>query len=214
MSLVSDNDDVPGTPNAYDATVTYPIGALVVVSSTAYVSLVDLNLNNAPASSPTKWSTTTGTRGTGSEKWQPITCTLKPWFTAWPIAAGPAHQNLARHVFRLPAGYLRVAPQTPKFSLQYSDWDFERDVLVTRDDLVILRFVADVTDVRLFDPCFAEGLAARIGYELCESLTQSTTKKQTIASEYTKFMGEARLTNAIEVGPVEPSEDSFITVRL
>ena len=74
-------------------------------------------------------------------------------------------------------------------------------------------FVADVTDVRLMDAMFCEGLGARIGLEVCEPLTQSTAKKTTISQIYQKFMGEARTVNAIEQGAVDPPEDDFITVR-
>lgn len=40
----------------YDASTTYYIGCFVKVGSIQYVSLVDTNLNNAPASSPNQWA--------------------------------------------------------------------------------------------------------------------------------------------------------------
>lgn len=43
---------------AYSATTVYPKGAFVTSAGSNYVSLVDQNLNNTPASSPTDWATT------------------------------------------------------------------------------------------------------------------------------------------------------------
>lgn len=39
----------------YSATVTYPLGSLATVASGTYISIVAGNLNNPPATSPTKW---------------------------------------------------------------------------------------------------------------------------------------------------------------
>jgi hypothetical protein len=64
------------------------------------------------------------------------------------------------------------------------------------------------------DPMFCEGLAARIGLEICEEVTQSGEKLKTIASEYKLFMSEAREINGIEVGPVESPEDDYIVCRI
>ncbi len=63
------------------------------------------------------------------------------------------------------------------------------------------------------DPMFCEGLSCRIAIEVCEPLTQSTSKLAGITAEYKQFMGDARQVNGIEVGPVEPTEDEFITCR-
>lgn len=43
---------------AYSATKAYAVGAFVVSVGVNYVSLVDQNLNNTPASSPSQWATT------------------------------------------------------------------------------------------------------------------------------------------------------------
>jgi hypothetical protein len=71
-----------------------------------------------------------------------------------------------------------------------------------------------VTNVQAFDDMFCEGLAARMGYEGCEDITQSTEKKQLCAQEYARFMGDARVVNAIETGATEPPEDDYIVCRV
>jgi hypothetical protein len=64
------------------------------------------------------------------------------------------------------------------------------------------------------DDMFCEGLGARIGLAVCEPLTQSTAKTNTIAQEYQKFMSEARAVNGIETGAVEPPLDDYIACRM
>lgn len=143
----------------------------------------------------------------------------------YPIGAGPSAQNGTRNIYRLPNGYLREAPADPKegstsylgapSGLAYGDFNLEGNYFTTTSlDPIILRFVADVTTVPAMDPMFCEGLAARIGLEICESLTQSDTKLRAIASMYKQFMSEARIVNGIETGSTEPPLDDYIACRV
>jgi hypothetical protein len=61
---------------------------------------------------------------------------------------------------------------------------------------------------------FCEGLAARIGLEVCETLTQSTAKIGTISKIYDRFMPEAGIVDGIEDGYTDSPDDDYITVRL
>lgn len=230
LSLQSANADNPATATTYDATETYNTNQVVTYLSVAYLSLVDLNLGQTPNTSPSAWSTTT-LAGSGSLKWLeiggaefPFGVGLTTLNIVYPLGAGPSSQNDSRNAYRLPAGYLKDAPQDPKAGsvswmgastgLQYNDWLFEGNYVITRENSVILfRFVADVQDVTQFKSMFCEGLAARIAYEVCEPLTQSSAKLSTIAQKYAKAMGEARLINAIEAGADEPPVDDFISCR-
>lgn len=56
LSLQSGNSDVPGTATTYDPTVTYFKNQVVTFSAVAYMSLIDLNLNNEPDLAPLPWS--------------------------------------------------------------------------------------------------------------------------------------------------------------
>jgi hypothetical protein len=143
----------------------------------------------------------------------------------YPLGAGPVSNSDTRNVFILPAAYLREAPQDPKAGnvswlgapggRNPDDWAFENGMIVSAtDSLIVLRFAASVTRVPTMDPMFCEGLAARIGLEICEEVTQSGEKLKTIASEYKLFMSEAREINGIEVGPVESPEDDYIVCRI
>ena len=71
----------------------------------------------------------------------------------------------------------------------------------------------NVHDVRRMDAMFCEGLACRVAIGVVESLTQSVSKKNSIAAEYKLFMSEARTVNAIEIGSEEPPLDDYIACR-
>ncbi len=223
------------SPAAFSLATTYASGDKATASNgLTYTSAINGNIGNDPVlDDGTNWTTagvltpwtTTITRGVGSTKWLELDVALQELIFLYPLGSGPSTQVASRNVFRLPANYLRVAPQDPKAGsvsylgapsgLGYSDWDYEGDFIVTRTPTpIVLRFVADMTDVTKFDDMFCEGLACRIGIEICQPVTQSAAKVNQIASFYQKFMGEARIVNGIETGPTEPAEDDYVTCRL
>lgn len=188
-----------------------------------YQSIVNLNQGFSPPASATQWSTTI-TSGSGSVQWRTIPAALQPMVIMYPIGTGPSTQSATRNVFRLPNGYLREAPQDPKAGaisylgvmggLQFNDWTYDGDFITsTSSEPISYRFVADVTNVTKFDDMFCEALAARIAYEVCEPVTQSTAKQQACATAYKKFMDEASMVNSIEQGWVEPPLDDLIACR-
>lgn len=160
-----------------------------------------------------------------SSAWVPLYASLVSFNFVYPIGVGPVSQSMTKNIFRLPAGYLREAPQNPKAGINsflgapaynsLNDWLLEGNYLISQyAQPIIFRFIADVQKVSDMDDLFCEGFAARIAVETCETITNSNTKQQTCINLYTKFMGEARTVNAIETGPVEPPEDDYITCRL
>lgn len=218
---------VAGTTYSASQTVTGSDGFI-------YSSVGSGNLGNDPTvDGGVHWTNTNVANGwsrsptitASAMSWRPIGgLALRSLNILYPIGSGPATEPSTRNVYRLPAGYLREAPQDPKAGsysflgapggLAYDDWNFEGDYIVTSDSSVIVfRFVADVTIVRRMDDMFCEGLACRVAEAVCEPVTGSLAKLSAIASEYTRFMGEARTVNAIEEGAVEPPVDDFITCR-
>jgi hypothetical protein len=212
---------------AWDAATTYNIGDTVSYASSTWQSKVDLNTNNTP-SEDAYWTAVPVTNQAATQigqGWLQINATVRYQRFQYPIDAGPRDQSASRNVFRLPYGFLREAPQDPKqgvasylgapSGLPYDDWVFEGDYITTSDSqVIILRSVADIQDVSQMDPMFCEGLAARIGLEICEPLTQSDSKLGTISQIYKTMMGDARNVNGIETGSVEPPLDDYITCRL
>jgi len=161
-----------------------------------------------------------------SSKWNVLeSATVARLNFIYPIGAGPQREVTTKNVFRVPNGYMKLAPQDPLAGsslflgapggLAFKDWEFEGNYFTTRDSrIVVFRFAADIYDPSQFNPMFVEGLGSRIAFEVCEPLTQSAAKLQAIASEYKNFMGEARLTNGIETGPTYPPEDDYIACRI
>lgn len=176
--------------------------------------------------------TTVFTQGGGNSQWLQIGGASFPSGVAlaqlrvrYPISSGPASQSQTGNVFRLPAGFIRRAPTSPKSGVwpflgtpsgaMADDWLFEGPYLVSHEvSPLLLRFVADMTDVSTMPSMFCEGLAARIAVEVCELLMQSSAKVQMIEGQYKTFMGEARLQNAILIGAEEPPQDDYISCRL
>lgn len=208
--LIWDTYCGPMALDAYDDGTTYNTGE--IVSSGGYVYL-SLNSSNDAAPGTTSW-VALGT----------VAAASKALTILYPIGSGPSSQINTRNVYRLPNGYLRNASADPKQGVNArlgapgnrwsDDWKIESDYIVTADiGPLFFRFVADTTVVSRYDPMFCEGLACRIGLEVCEILTQDDSKLSTIASIYKQFMGEARTINSIEAGPTEADEDEWITVR-
>jgi hypothetical protein len=143
----------------------------------------------------------------------------------YPIGSGPGTQSTTRNAFQLPNGYLKEAPQDPKAgqisflgapsNTTQNDWEFVGNFITSADtNVILLRFMGDITAVPRMTAMFCQGLACRIGTQVCESLTQSTGKLQMLASEYKSFMGEARASNAIENSTTEPPVDDWIACRI
>lgn len=236
-SLIPFNTGVTPTvgPLDWDEDTTYSIGNTVTGSDHyVYESLINSNLDADPvADDGTRWERTTTitawaktpTITAAATSWLPLGYqSLQSMQLLYPVGAGPVDEVSSRNIYRLPAGFLREAPQDPKrgassflgapSGLHYSDWTLEGDFFTTNDSTpLVFRFVADVTVVRNMDDMFCEGLACRLAQAICYAVTQSTSKLQSIAAEYNRFMSEARIVNAIEVGSEEPPVDDWIACR-
>lgn len=223
-------------PTVYDNTATYSAAQTVTGSDNfIYSSVAGGNIGHDPVTDggvhwtntgvANAWSRLAASTSVASTNWRVIDAQMNNLSFSYPLGSGPVSNTDTLNVFCLPAGFLKEAPQDPKAgsvsflgapsARPYDDWLYQGNYFTSRDAGPILyRFIADVMKVSDMDDMFCEGLAARIATAVCEPLTQSNEKLQTIASEYKLFMGEARIANAIEIGPIEPPEDDFIGCRL
>lgn len=228
------NNDPSLSPAPWLISTTYAAGNKVAGSDgTIYTSIGSGNVGNDPTKTIGLWTntgvlvpwTTVNPFGTANDAWLQLPVALSTLQLASPISYGPVAQQPARNVYRLPSSFLRRAPQDPKAGstsflgaptgLMYEDWNLQGNYIVSKEVYpILLRFVADVTDVSNFDDLFCEGLAARIAYEVVERLTQSSSKRAEILAAYNLAMSTARMVNGIEVGPVEAPEDDYITARI
>lgn len=244
MSLIDLNTNQ--TPSASPANwaigTTYALNALVNGSDgVTYKSLANGNVGNNPTTDAgvhwqntgvlTPW-TTVFVGGTGSLNWLqiggaefPNGVTLQTLAILYPLGAGPAYQTTTRNAFRLPASFLRRAPDSENTGLSvlggprgitYSTWMLEGRFITApyTVGVISVRFVADLIDVTQMDPMFCEGLGLRLGLEGAEQVTQSSEKTQAIAGKYKKFRDDAATIDGIERGTEDDPDDDYVTVRL
>ncbi|MGE3279685.1 MAG: hypothetical protein AB7H90_03495 [Alphaproteobacteria bacterium] len=198
----------------YDEDLAYHAGELVVGSDDAvYRSLINANEND-PVDDGTGWLELSGT-----------TAALT---ILYPIGAGSAADTSSHNVYRLPRGFLRRAPTDPKAGTHpylggpvhasSEAWMFEGNYIVAPDvGPILLRYVADISDVTAMDPMFCEALAARIATEIGPRVVTAEEGRRGLVSaaqeHYRTEMAEARIVDGIEKGPVEAWEDDYISVR-
>lgn len=215
-----------GNGMTYQGTPVLYRGAGVLTQTGLYQSTQDLNIGNTPGLTA-EWELVPPAEAEmmSGQNWLRINASIQSIRFVYPIGSGPGTQTTSRNVFQLPNGYLKEAPQDPKAGAisflgspsnpAYSDWEFQGNYITSRDTpLIILRFSADVTVVSSMTSMFCNGLACRLAEQTCEELTQSTAKKSAAQSEYKVFMGEARMSNAIEEGADELPLDDYIACRI
>lgn len=201
--------------DVYSASTTYYAGELVYTVGTPdvwYLSLINANVGHTPVSSATDWAPLNAASDLIYPQLMPIDA----------IGTGSVTLNTYnQYIFYLPAAFLRMAPNDPKTAntpnlvtsggLPYKDWSLEGHYLVSGANTgpIITRHIADMQDVGLMDPLFCEAWASRGAFELCETITGSTVRKQALGQEYTIFMKSAVQINRIELGSTEEAEEEF-----
>lgn len=236
-SLIALNlNNTPATgPANWNSTTSYSSTNTVTGSDGfIYSSSTNSNVGNNPVTDGgTNWTNTNAPNAwtsspalpVSSMLWVPIYASLAPLDIIYPLGVGPLRQAFTRNIFHLPAGYLRQVVSDPKAGINsflgapsgrtLNDWEFESDYILTQQGTpIMLRFVADVQTVTEMDDMFCEGLAARIAWEACEAITNSTAKRADCFKAYKDMMGEARIVDAVEIGPIQPPEDDYITCRI
>lgn len=243
MSLIdlNVNNNPANAPSLWNVSTSYSLDNTVGGSDgQIYTSLGGGNTGHDPVTDGgAHWEasgvlnpwTTVFTQGGGNSQWLQIGGSAFPAGVAlttpdiiYPLGSGPLSDDTSKNIYRLPAGYLRLADQNPKAGIvswlgvpgnpPETDWTFEGDYIVTWESSpFVFRFVADVVDVSRWPSTFCEAFAARLGMEVCETLTQSTSKLASIQAEYGKWIGIATMKSGIEKGAVMPPLDDLIACR-
>lgn len=211
----------PDNLDTYSSSAVYYTGEMAYDSagsgSKFYMNTVDATTNQVPHSTNPPWSAAALTGATG--------VTL---FIPYPITRFT--NAVTRSAYRLPSGFLRIAPQDPKIAggysemvsagMQASDFQLEggyllssANPLVTNGPL-IFRFVADISDVTQMQPQFCELLALHMAYDCCETLTGKQNLKQALDGAYAQKMMLAHKTNLIQQGSTEPEENDLLLSRI
>lgn len=114
------------------------------------------------------------------------------------------------YAYALPSDYLLMVHVE-----NVSDYDMDGTYFYCNSDTELaISYIYKVTDTTKFDVLFDEALASRLAYELCETFSQSNTKKAEALQNYSDQIRWARRTNAIERGPMKRYvKPEWVTVR-
>lgn len=95
------------------------------------------------------------------------------------------------------------------------EWVIEgRDILAYEDGLVNLRYIRREEDTTKWDSSFVESFACRLAAECCETLTQSSNKRDMAWNEYQQSIQKARRAGAIELPPRPIADDTWVIGRV
>jgi hypothetical protein len=112
--------------------------------------------------------------------------------------------------FPLPADNLRLL-EIDKLST--AEYQLESGHILANASVLYVRYIRRVTDPNEYDYAFIDVVAARLAFELCESLTQSNTKKEQMFQEYDDALTRAKRVDGQENPPTVYEEDDWIKVR-
>ena len=117
-----------------------------------------------------------------------------------------------------PANYFPLPPDCLRVLLPndvYTDWVVEEAGIATDWAAPLdLRYVRQITDPNKMDALFRQALAVTIAYTICESVTGSNKKQETLSMELRDTVAGAKRVSAIEQVAQDIREDDFITARL
>ncbi len=187
----------PDSMQAWNTNTIYFPGEIVLASDGAvYLALVGDNAGHDPTATTGFWLLVNGTASNLS--------------ILYPIGTGPASNLSTLDIYRLPRGFLRRAPTSPKSAvgdwlgvpsgMLREDWIFEGDYIVSTNRAgnnvinapftgvtaiagpLLLRYVADVIDVPEMDRLFCEMLAATIADAIAPQLVAQETMQPIMAN--------------------------------
>lgn len=110
----------------------------------------------------------------------------------------------------LPTNCLRVIEVK---DLSQGDYQVEGKAILSNQDVLYVRFIARITDPNEYDALFQDAVASRLAVELCESLTQSNTKKDLLIQEYDLILTKAKRADGQENPPAPFEEDTWLLSR-
>lgn len=128
--------------------------------------------------------------------------------TLAPLSAAPDWGFTYQH--QLPSDLLRILEVR---DLSTDEYQIEDNKIMADEDTLYVRYIKQVTDPNEYDALFIDAVASRMAYEMCESLTQSNSKRQLAWEEYMEAMVSARRVDAQENPAGVFEEDSWIEAR-
>jgi len=110
----------------------------------------------------------------------------------------------------LPSNCLRLIEVD---NLSTGEYQVEGRAILSNDEAIRIRFIARIADPNDYDSLFQDAVASRLAVELCESLTQSNSKKELLIQEYDMILTAARRVDGQENPPAVFEEDEWLLAR-
>lgn len=111
--------------------------------------------------------------------------------------------------FTLPADFIRLLEVH-----HVEDYKIEGGKILANADTIDILYVYKITDVAKFDPLFIEYLASTMAVEMCETLTQSNSKKQLLLQEKMLNFQQAKRVDVVGHPVAVDDNDSWLNARL
>lgn len=110
----------------------------------------------------------------------------------------------------LPSDCLRILEVR---DLSTGEYQLEGNSILSNEAVLYIRYIRRVTDPNNYDALFRDAVATRLAFELCESMTQSNSKKEILMQEYEMSLTAAKRVDGQENPPSVYEEDEWISVR-
>lgn len=128
--------------------------------------------------------------------------------TLAPLSTAPVWGFTA--AFQLPSDNLRLLEVR---DLSTDEFQLEGQTIQANQTVLYIRYIRRVEDPNVYDTLFSDTVATRLAAELCESLTNSTSKKKGLFDEYEDSITRAKRVDGQENPPQQYEEDDWIKVR-
>lgn len=112
--------------------------------------------------------------------------------------------------FPFPDNCLRVLEVR---DLSTDEYQIEGRAILADATVLYIRFTSRIEDPNEYDAQFVNAVATKLAFEMCESLTQSSTKKDVLFQEYKDALTSAARSDGQENPPRRFEEDEWIAVR-
>jgi hypothetical protein len=94
------------------------------------------------------------------------------------------------------------------------DWKIEGQYILSADASPLeIRYVSRVDNPNFYDALFAEAFSTKLALETCEEITQSTSKKSGLETDFARAIADARRLGAIEKPAQDFPEDEWLAAR-
>lgn len=136
-----------------------------------------------------------------------------PWNEAITRMSIPADAETPAYGFSksytVPANCLRLLEVAT-----HAEYQVEGNKILTDADAPLnIRYVYDLEDTSAYSPLLVDALSAYLAFEMCETVTQSNTKKEAQYVRYNDVLKEAKKADAAQQPPTMVENDDWLYAR-